>query len=142
MLKLFLANKFTSFTSPCLHSTFMFSTDFQSHSFYLVIMFQTVKVELLHLLLRSISKNFAHWVHPIATFFPTTYSNTSHPGAIWWNICSRFKFYFAYSAILIINFTIMLSLVLLLKGLALVSSVKLTELLSLFVSASFPCILR
>ena len=61
---------------------------------------------LCYLLLRSIPKTFAHWLHPIVTFFSITYSNISHPAATWWNIGSRFKFNFAYSAMLIINITI------------------------------------
>ena len=92
---------------------------------------------------------------PIVTFFSTTYSNASHPRAIWWNISSRFKFNFAYSAMLIISITssislwiLILPLVLTLKELALASSVKLgigmlfkIELLSVCASASSPCIL-
>ena len=87
------------------YSTFTFSIDFLSHSLC-PFTFQTVKVELLYFLFRSIPKTFAHWMHPIVTFFPTTFSNSSHPRAIWWNISSRFKFNFAYSAMLIINITI------------------------------------
>ena len=149
-VKSFLPASLLSFSSSCSYSTFTFSIDSLSHSLRPFIMFQAVKVQSLYFLLRSIPKTFAHWVHRIVTFFSTTFSKTSHPGAIWWNIGSRFKFNLAYSAMLIINITIklILSLVLPLEGLALASSVKLgigvqfkTELLSVCALASSPCIL-
>ena len=82
---------------PLSYFTFKFSIDSLSHRLCLFIMLPPPQKH---------PKSFAHWLHPIVTFFSITYSNLSHPPATWWNIGSRFKFNFAYSAMLIINITI------------------------------------
>ena len=115
----------------------------------LFIMFQTVKVEPLYVLLRSIPKTFAHWLHPIVTFFSTTFSNTFHQGlSNKTAVDSNLTLHILQCSSSISPSILILLLVLPLKDLALASSVKLgirvlfkTELLSVCASASSTSIL-